>query len=220
MTPYHHGHLREALVAGAQELIEEVGVESLTIRGLAERVGVSHAAPQYHFVDKASLLVAVATEGFRELSRALEDIETGSDPVEAFVAMGRTYVNFAFASPQRYRLMFASDIPELKAGNPEFCEASGAAFSLLTGAIARYQNEPDASAERVTAAAFFAWSSVHGAVMLQLDGTFPRAFHIEDAEESAVDMAALMQGLLRHVARGLLPGSDHAHQWRVDPSQR
>ena len=204
MTAYHHGHLREALIAGALELIEELGVEGLTIRGLAEHVGVSHAAPQHHFADKAALLVAIATEGFVALVRALEDQASRADPAEAFAAMGRTYVEFAFASPQRYRLMFAADLPELKALDEAFCAASEAAFDHLTRTIARYLREPDTTGTRVMEAAFFAWATVHGAVMLHLDGTFPRAVNIVGV---AVATDAMMEGLLRHVALGLRPDS-------------
>src|SRR6266536_5182875 len=69
---YHHGDLRRALLVAAVEVIEESGPAALSLRDLARRAGVSHAAPQHHFGDKAGLLTAVAAEGYRRLATALE----------------------------------------------------------------------------------------------------------------------------------------------------
>src|SRR5256885_5050114 len=65
--PYPHGNLRQALIDGALELIEERGVSALTLREVARRVGVTHAAPQRHFADRAALVAAVAEQGFHGL---------------------------------------------------------------------------------------------------------------------------------------------------------
>src|SRR2546429_977719 len=66
--PYHHGNLRQALIDAALELIEERGVPALTLREVARQVGVTHAAPQRHFADRAALVAAVAEQGFRGLA--------------------------------------------------------------------------------------------------------------------------------------------------------
>ena len=67
--PYHHGHLREALVAASCAILDEEGAQALTLRSAARRVGVSHAAPKNHFGDLAGLMSAVAAEGFRRCRR-------------------------------------------------------------------------------------------------------------------------------------------------------
>src|SRR5207237_1840006 len=64
---YHHGNLREALVEAALALVEERGNPEFTLREVARRVGVTHAAPQRHFEDRAALAAAVAEEGFPAL---------------------------------------------------------------------------------------------------------------------------------------------------------
>src|SRR5260370_18632371 len=69
--PYHHGNLREVLLESAIRLIGEVGPAGFTLRELARRAGVSHNAPYRHFRDRDDLMAAVATQGFRELTRAM-----------------------------------------------------------------------------------------------------------------------------------------------------
>src|SRR5215469_4541877 len=65
--PYHHGNLRPALLAAAVEAIEEASPATVSLREVARRAGVTHAAAAYHFGDKAGLLTAVAAGGYRLL---------------------------------------------------------------------------------------------------------------------------------------------------------
>ena len=90
--PYHHGDLPRALLEAAVEAIEEVGPAALSLRDLARRTGVSHAAPAHHFGDKAGLLTAVAADGFRRLAATLGEAyrATGS-----FLEVGVAYARFA-----------------------------------------------------------------------------------------------------------------------------
>ena len=71
VRPYHHGDLPRALLEAALQAIVEVGPAAVSLRDLARRTGVSHAAPAHHFGDKAGLLTAVATDGFRRLAATL-----------------------------------------------------------------------------------------------------------------------------------------------------
>jgi AcrR family transcriptional regulator len=72
MAKYHHGNLRNALIAIATELLAEEGVHALSLRKMAQRAGVSHNAPYMHFADREAVLVAIAEEGFRLLSVEVE----------------------------------------------------------------------------------------------------------------------------------------------------
>ena len=65
---YHHGDLRRQLIAAAERIIVERGVEGFTLREVARRVGVSPAAPSHHFKDAKGLLTEVALLGFRDLA--------------------------------------------------------------------------------------------------------------------------------------------------------
>ena len=88
--PYHHGDLRNALVAAAEAELAEHGIEGFTLRGCAKRAGVSHAAPAHHFGDAAGLLTAVAAAGFeRFLTFQRQRQEAASpDPSSQLVAAG------------------------------------------------------------------------------------------------------------------------------------
>ncbi len=73
---YHHGDLRRAVLTAALDVIRTQGPAALSLRDLARRAGVSHAAPAHHFKDRAGLLTAIATEGHDLLTAALRDSTT------------------------------------------------------------------------------------------------------------------------------------------------
>ena len=116
---YHHGDLRRALLAAAVEAIDEVGPTAMSLRDVARRAGVSHAAPAHHFGDKAGLLTALAAEGFRRLADELDRTarETGS-----FLEVGVAYVRFAVTHPAHFAVMFRPDLHDTD--DPELVEAA------------------------------------------------------------------------------------------------
>src|SRR5215468_6558766 len=77
--PYHHGDLRPALLRAAVETIMEAGPAAMSLREVARRAGVTHAAAAYHFGDKAGLFTAIAAEGYRELGEALREATATPD---------------------------------------------------------------------------------------------------------------------------------------------
>src|SRR6516162_56417 len=89
--PYHHGDLRPALLRAAVEVIGEAGPAAMSLREVARRAGVSHAAA-YHFGDKAGLLTAVAAQGYRMLT---EELRGARDARRGFLEVGVAYVRFA-----------------------------------------------------------------------------------------------------------------------------
>src|SRR5947207_4983161 len=106
--PYHHGELREALVAAGRKLLDEKGLRGFTLRECARRAGVSHAAPAHHFATIDDLLAEIATRGYRELCVAME-AEVGRarpEPAARLVAQGVGYMTFAAAHPTLFQLMF------------------------------------------------------------------------------------------------------------------
>src|SRR5688572_30965197 len=104
---YHHGDLRRALVEEAVRTIQTHGVETLTLRTVGERLGVSRTALYRHFADKPALLAAVGREGFRMLRLTLTEAwEQNGRGRDGFEAMGIAYVRFAVDHPSHYRVMF------------------------------------------------------------------------------------------------------------------
>ena len=163
--PYHHGDLPRALLEAATQAIAEVGPAAVSLRDLARRAGVSHAAPAYHFGDKAGLLTAVATDGFERLAATLRETyqTTGS-----FLEVGVAYVRFAVTHRAHFEVMFR---PELyHTDDPDLVRARDAARSLLYPPAADLANSPGGDEVR---AAVAAWSLVHGLVTLWLNRNLP-----------------------------------------------
>ncbi len=153
--PYHHGDLRRALLDSALDAVAEHGPAGLSLRDVARRAGVSHAAPAHHFGDKAGLLTALAAEGWVLLADALT--ASGTD----FRGQGVAYVVFATGHPAHFAVMRApgltrDDDPALAAAR----ERADAA--LRTGAGAE-------DADPVTPLA--GWALVHGLSALLLEGS-------------------------------------------------
>jgi AcrR family transcriptional regulator len=163
--PYHHGDLPRVLLDTAIQAILEVGPAAVSLRDLARRAGVSHAAPAYHFGDKAGLLTAVAVDGFERLAATLREAyrTTGS-----FLEVGVAYVRFAVAHRAHFEVMFR---PELyRTDDPGLVRARDAARSLLYPPAAAVANGPGGDQVR---AAVAAWSLVHGLATLWLDRNLP-----------------------------------------------
>ncbi|HEV7962299.1 MAG TPA: helix-turn-helix domain-containing protein, partial [Actinoplanes sp.] len=104
---YHHGDLRRALLDAAAEVIEEQGPAALSLRDLARRAGVSHAAPTHHFGDKAGLLTALATEGYGLLVAELAEEWAAT---HSFLEQGVAYVRFAIRHRAHFEVMFRPDL--------------------------------------------------------------------------------------------------------------
>jgi len=172
---YHHGDLRRAALAATVDALEEGGgPASLSMRDVARRAGVSHAAFSHHFGGKRGLLTALAAEGYDLLADAL--IAAGPDRIEAGVA----YVRFAAAHPAHFEVMFSpklyeADAPDLAASR----ERSGRALTEVLSTSASADTE------------LAAWSIVHGFAGLWLSGAVPH-----DPSQDAGEAARPVIGLL------------------------
>src|SRR6266540_5564704 len=162
--PYHHGDLRRALLDAAIEAITQAGPAAVSLRDLARRAGVSHAAPAYHFGDKAGLLTAVAADGFERLAATLREAyqATGS-----FLEVGVAYVRFAVTHRAHFEVMFR---PELyRTDDPDLSRARQASRALLYSPLAG-ASEPGSDELRTAVAG---WSLVHGLATLWLGQNLP-----------------------------------------------
>ena len=164
---YHHGDLREALLAAALAMLEEgADPAALSLREAARRAGVSAMAPYRHFADKDALLAAVATIGFERLAQALLVGERDKSGRAALTALGVAYVAFACAHPALFRLMFGAKAPP-KTG--DLARASAASYAILAERVAE---SGDAATAQDRALAN--WALVHGLAMLAVDGQLGR----------------------------------------------
>lgn len=191
-TAYHHGDLRSALVAEAEALLAERGLEGFTLRECARRAGVSNAAPAHHFRDVSTLLSEVATLGFQRLAAAMRTARdaAGADPAERLVAVGRAYVEVAVANPATFHLMFHAHRSD--PAQEGLRAAGSAAYALLEETLAPVLGDGDR-----LAGIHLAWSAVHGFATLLVEGRLgndPR-FGDPGAWRGRLDaMLALMRG--------------------------
>lgn len=164
---YHHGNLREALLDAAVRLIAEHGPAGFTVAEAARLAGVSPGAPYRHFRDADALIAEVALRGFGRFAEALARGWNGGapEPLRAFEALGRAYLDFARREPAYYAAMFETQLsPE---AHPELQAAGDRAFAVLREAtealIARLPAEGRPPALMV---ALHIWSMAHGIASL------------------------------------------------------
>jgi AcrR family transcriptional regulator len=190
--PYHHGHLRAALLAAGERELAEKGLEGFALRGVAKRAGVSHAAPAHHFGDSEGLLSALAAEGFRRFLAAqlAREAVAGPEPRDRIVAAGLGYVDFALAHPALFRLMFSSARPNF--GTEELRDAAGAAHRhLVEHAAALRGDGPAAAGDLADVTAL--WAMAHGLADLLQAGRILRG--LAPAEREGVLRNALARAL-------------------------
>ncbi|MCY1047384.1 TetR/AcrR family transcriptional regulator [Corallococcus sp. bb12-1] len=200
---YHHGDLRQALVDAAVALISEEGFGALTLREVARRAGVTHAAPYRHFTDKEALLEAVAIEGFRTMAREMRErmATAPPGPLDQLSAAGVAYVLFAVRHPPHFRVMFGPHFRHpLK---PESPPGEEDAFALLVRGIASGQAAGLLRAGDPRALTLTAWSLVHGLASLFVDRQLDEAVKgLEAAEALAVVQTRLLISGLAHPGAG------------------
>ena len=111
---YHHGDLRATLIARALEVVEAQGHEAVSLRALAEEIGVSRGAPYRHFPERDQLLAEVASIGFERLdAHARDESARGADPAARVVGAAQQFLGFVRAHPQLFRLMYESGLVPL-----------------------------------------------------------------------------------------------------------
>lgn len=177
---YHHGDLRRALLHEALAAIERDGPGRISLRELARRAGVSHAAPAHHFGDKIGLLTAIAVEGFDLLA---DELNAAFEATGSFLEVGVAYVGFAVRHRAHFEVMFRPEL--LRAGDPALAAARERSRQALYGPLGSVPLEPSADAVNAGVAA---WALVHGLATLYLDGNLPPALG-NDPEAIAREIA-------------------------------
>jgi AcrR family transcriptional regulator len=170
--PYHHGHLREALLRAAEKALETGGVQSISLRELSRELGVSHTSPRRHFADKQALLDALALRGFEQFDEALERAagKRGQDFTARLTKLARAYVGFALKHPALLSLMFETkqrpDTPR------ELLEASEKAFSHAPATFVEAQAAGEVVPGDPAHLALVVFSALLGLVSISTDGKF------------------------------------------------
>ncbi|MEU0371114.1 TetR/AcrR family transcriptional regulator [Streptomyces sp. NPDC006283] len=181
---YHHGDLRQAVVSAALDVIGAQGPSALSLRDLARRAGVSHAAPAHHFKDRAGLLTAIATEGYDLLADALST-------APGLRERGVAYVRFAIAHPAHFQVMFQPDLHH--GDDPRLAAAKERAAAELSAGIASLaQTSASTPAPDPHTARIAAWSLAHGFATLFLTHNLDDPAGDRDPTEIFRSLAALL----------------------------
>lgn len=176
-TPATGGALAPRLVASALEILAAEGLSGLSLRQVARRAGVSHAAPARHFRSLADLLAEVAAEGFEMLSAAIVEADAalppGASAAERLKRAGHAYCRCATENPALFSLMFRD--ADLDHSNPRYARSSAAAFDHLLEHVRAAQDEGWQSGRETRELAGAAWAVIHGLATLWAQGAMSRA---------------------------------------------
>ena len=162
---YHKEDLRRDLLAAARAHVARHGHINLSLRSLAQQVGVSTAAPYYHFTDRRALLLAVAIEGFEELIREATAIAAGPQAVEPKLqAMGESFLDFATRQPRLLELMYESELtsPEI---DPALLACQDRAYRTLLAVME--EALPLLPPVEISLRVMAFWSAVYGYAVLR-----------------------------------------------------
>ena len=153
--------LRDACILAAQDMIAERGIENLSLRDVARRLGVSHQAPYKHYPSRDHLLAEVMRRCFQRFAAHLDARPRFEDPEQDLESLGQQYLRYAQQHPLEYRLMFSTTWPEA-AGELDLVRDATHAFDVLRGVLRRMHGESAAMRETVDLDALYIWSTVHG----------------------------------------------------------
>lgn len=189
---YHHGDLRQSLLQAAAQLIDEDGVDGISMRKLADKVGVSRTALYHHFDGKQALLCAVAEDGFKRQGQSLQAVMAecanlpARDMLERYI---KAYIDFAVKNPASYDLMFGREIWKTAAHNDALTDVARRAFKRYVDTIALWQQQgivPD-SGEPLRFAQV-SWGTLHGLSRLMIDGIYIDQLPQQATIDTVVDM--------------------------------
>jgi AcrR family transcriptional regulator len=168
--PYHHGDLRRAIIETALDMLGAEKDWQFTLREVARRAGVSHAAPYKHFPDKTALLAELAMIGFDRLREAMSLAKTDAPDsvLEEIMPIARSYVAFGTDNPALYRLMFSAE--EGRSAGMHLDERALAVFDVVLEMLGRGQAAGSIRERPVRGQATAAWALIHGVTMLAIEG--------------------------------------------------
>lgn len=188
--PYHHGDLRAALLAAAEAELAARGIEAFSLRSVAKRAGVSHAAPAHHFGDVEGVLTALAAEGFHQFlaAQAAREAVADPDPEAQLVAAGLGYIDFALQRPALFRLLWGSERPNF--ANRDLSTAAEAAYQHLVDQVIAVGGQTVADESAM-------WAIAHGLADLLSAGRMKSIASFPPSERDEVVTQILRRALPR-----------------------
>jgi len=190
---YHHGNLRLALIEAALDILDESGIDAVSIRQVAKKVGVAHSAPANHFKNKRALFTALAIEIFAQLDQKIKQElkNTPNNLYDSIHLFANTIVHFGLAYPNRYKLVWRKD--ELNNDDQTLYGIMEAVYKQLSEILVIHSKQCDMDTESQVIAL---WSMIHGYVMLRLDGSLVAGKdEVSGAERQKAIIDVMLKGL-------------------------
>ncbi len=195
---YHHGDLRQAILDATLDIIDNDGLDAVSLRAVARGLGVSEAAPYHHFTGKQDLLAVLVADAYGAFGQHLTEAITaaGPDPMERLRALVLAYIRYGLESRGRYRLMFGEHMIKL-ANNPDVAAAARPTRLILEKAVAACvgPEHTDSVALENTV-----WALAHGITSLVGEAEIPARSDADGVERlSEVAASVLIDGIRAHV---------------------
>tara|TARA_R110000787_G_scaffold189852_2_gene301419 strand:+ start:3663 stop:4259 length:597 start_codon:yes stop_codon:yes gene_type:complete len=192
---FHHGNLRQALLDAAIELLDMKGVAGTTLRAVAARAGVSHAAPANHFKDLGALLTCVATVEFTRLWASIRECLSAPDLAGAdrIMAFTKAIADYAMLHPYRYDLLWRTDLVDHQ--DPDLLLVMDRIYDCLCDEIRETALNKEFDTDTF---AVSIWSLIHGYVSLRLSGMFlERADEVRQEPRLDAMVSLIIQAMRR-----------------------
>lgn len=188
---YHHGDLHQALLKVASEMLIEGGVEALSLRKIAQKVGVSRTAAYHHFADKHALLCAIAAQGFSLWQEEMTRIVSTKYPSkrEQYKDFTYSYLRFATQNSHLYNLMFGQLIWKNKQATDELKTAAFPTFDYQVNVVKQWQaNSMLPTNQSALRMSQVIWGTLHGIAKLTIDGIYTEQSSIDEMCQCAIDL--------------------------------
>lgn len=188
---YHHGDLQQSLLHAATEMIAEGGTDSLSMRKLADRVGVSRTAPYHHFKDKNELLCAIAEQGFERQENVLREARATSksdQTMQGFRHYVLSYIETAYQHREQYDLMFGREIWRYGSPTPSLRHKSRESFQHWLNWVEELQQNGTLRGEDPLRTAQITWATLHGLCRLLNDGVYTADSNLQQMADEAIQM--------------------------------
>ncbi len=188
---YHHGDLRSSLLDTATSMLNEGGIDSLSLRKIAENVGVSRTAAYHHFQDKHDLLCAIAAKGFEQWQQQAEKIFSSShtNTSQQYREFVFSYIHFATQNPNLYDLMFGRTIWKEQGSNDVLRSAAYPSFDYQVKMMKHWQElKLFSSSDSALRLAQVTWGTLHGIAKLLIDGIYKDNTNIDEMCECAINL--------------------------------
>ena len=160
MKTYHHGNLKEELIACACKLCDRDGYTKLSIRSLAKESGVSQTAPYRHFETKECVYAAVATVGFKKLNELVFFDSPKKITKTKLVANASKYIEFGLKNANTYDLMYGTAIGNF-ADYPDLLKSANETYDNMKDSFASLADD---SEQIIAFKCITLWSMLHGLV--------------------------------------------------------